>query len=346
MNSPTEDFENRKKDHIRLANDPISQRLVNPGFDRIKLQHQALPEINFDEVHINTHILGHEFASPHFVSSMTAGHEQSLQINLNLATAAEKMNWMMAVGSQRRELTDINAIKEWDQIKKQVPKLKFISNIGLVELIQHPVEQILQVTKSLDAIALFVHLNPLQEVFQDETKAQFKGGLKAIEKLVRASEIPILVKEVGFGLNEEIVRKLFEVGVRAVDLSGHGGTHWALIEAARQKSKGLGLDEVEAFKDWGSSTVDLLLEMQASILFHPIWASGGVRSGVDSAKCLAMGARAVGLAQPLMKAAVSNQEEVLKVMKKFDDQLKVALFCTGMRKCDEFLIKKVWTCLK
>ncbi len=345
MNQSIEDFENRKKDHIRLALDSMSQSKSSSGFGKIRLLHNALPEIDYKDVDIKTSLLGQHFSSPHFISSMTAGHGQSFQINLNLAKAAEKNNWLMAVGSQRRELNDTSASQEWAKIRAQVPHVRLVSNIGISELISSSLEKILKLTESVQSIALIVHLNPLQEVIQDQSNGLFKGGLHAIEHLVKKIKIPVVVKEVGFGISEDVVAQLFTAGVHAVDLSGRGGTHWGLIEAAREQSNGLDLDVAEAFIDWGYSSIDLLLEMQDKILFDRIWASGGIRSGVDSAKCLALGARAVGIAQPLMKAAVEGEKDVLRVMKKFDDQLKVAMFCMGIRTCEGFLHKKVWKCL-
>jgi isopentenyl-diphosphate delta-isomerase len=342
MNQSIEDFENRKRDHIRLSLDSLSQSRVDAGYSRIRLKHLALPEIDFNEVELKTHLLGHHFSSPHFISSMTAGHTQSLDINLNLARAAEKMNWLMAVGSQRRELTDQAAQAEWAQIRTQVKNVKFVSNIGLSEVISQPVEQIVRLAETLDSIGLIVHLNPLQEVFQNMKNGHFKGGIHAIENLVKKSKIPVLIKEVGFGINEELVEKLFSMGVHVIDLAGHGGTHWGMIEAARAQSEAMGVEAAAAFSDWGYSNVELLLKLQEVVLFNHVWASGGIRSGVDTAKCMALGARAVGVAQPLMKAAVLSEEAVLKVMKTFDEQLKVAMFCVGVRKCDEFLHKKVW----
>lgn len=341
-----EEFENRKKDHIQFALDQASQLSVNArGFSQIQLIHQALPEINFAEVHLGTQLLGHHFGSAHFISSMTAGHGQGFEINRRLAMAAEQKNWLMAVGSQRRELFDEGSKKEWSQIRTEAPHVKFLSNIGLIQLIENPAEQILKMVDSLDAIGIFVHLNPLQELFQNHHDVQFSGGLKALEKLVKLSKVPVLVKEVGFGISPRLARQLFEVGVAVVDVSGSGGTHWGIIESLRKAEDSVEKKSIEAFRDWGMTTAELLLKFQEEVLFHPVWASGGIRSGVDSAKCLALGARAVGIAQPLMKAAVVSQDEVLKVMDMFDFQLKVAMFCTGIKKYEEFLHKKVWSCL-
>ena len=346
MNQSIDDFENRKKDHIRLALDTASQARVTSDFGRIRLVHNALPELDYKDIEIATTILGQRFSSPHFVASMTAGHHQSLQININLAKAAEKKNWLMAVGSQRRELSDPQFTSEWTEIRKQAPSVKFVSNIGISELISQPLEKILKLTEATQSIGMIVHLNPLQEVIQDERNGLFKGGLQAIAHLVKKSKVPVIVKEVGFGINEETITKLFEIGVEAVDLAGRGGTHWGFIEGAREQTNGLGAEVAEAFSEWGYSAVELLLELQEKVLFSPIWASGGIRSGVDSAKCLALGTRAVGIAQPLMKAAVVSEAEVLKTMKQFDDQLKVAMFCMGLSRCEDFLHKKVWQCLK
>lgn len=342
MDKSFTDFEKRKKDHIRLALDSQSQGLVKSGFSRIKLLHQALPEFNFDEVSLHTKLLGHEFSSPHFVSSMTAGHEKSFAINLNLARAAKHNNWLMAVGSQRRELTDSSATTEWKKIKAEVSNLKLVSNIGILELMAHTPIEILKLADNLEAIGLFVHLNPLQELFQNNPQVNFAGAMKAIEKLVKESPIPILVKEVGFGINKDLSHKLFQIGVKIVDVSGNGGTHWGHIEALRHDPESIIYNSSEAFSDWGLSTIDCLLGLQDENLFHQIWASGGIRNGVDSAKCLAMGARAVGIAQPLMKTAVESDELTSSLMKQFDFQLSAAMFCTGVKKCEGFLHKKVW----
>ncbi len=342
MDTSFENFENRKKDHIRLALSDQSQALVKSGFTKIKLHHQALPEFDFADVSLHVKLLGHEFSSPHFISSMTAGHEKSFSINLNLARGAKHNNWLMAVGSQRRELTDDNATAEWKKIKAEVPEVKLISNIGILELLSYSPAKILNLAENLEAIGLFVHLNPLQEVFQNNPQVNFTGALKVIEKLVKESSIPILVKEVGFGINKELSHRLFQIGVKIVDVCGNGGTHWGQIEALRQEPDSLIANSADAFFDWGHSTIDCLLGLQDENLFHQIWASGGVRNGVDSAKCLAMGARAVGIAQPLMKTAVVSDEVTSKLMQQLDFQLKVAMFCTGIKKCEDFLHKKVW----
>ncbi len=341
----TNEFEQRKKDHIRLALSDQTQNLVANSFSKIKLTHNPLPEMKFNDVSLQTHLLNHTFSSPHFIASMTAGHQDSKQINLKLAVAAQEKNWLMAVGSQRLELTDTNAVNEWKEIRKIAPDAKLVSNIGILEVIQHPVENIIQLTENLNAIGIYIHLNPLQEVFQKNNNIDFTNGLKSIEALVKKIKIPVLVKEVGFGISAVVVKKLIDIGVHSVDISGNGGTHWGYIEALRQEENSIQKNAISAFADWGSSTIDCLLDCQQFTLFHPIMASGGIRSGVDSAKCLALGARAVGIAQPLMKAALISGQELETVMDLFDYQLKVAMFCSGIKKPEDYLHKKVWQCL-
>lgn len=344
--SSFEGFEQRKRDHIKYALDSRTQSLDKTDLDKIRLTHVALPEIDFRDVSLNTKLLGHDFLSPHFVSSMTAGHENSASINLNLAEAASANGWLMAVGSQRRELTDISAGDEWRKIKEKFPSLKLLSNIGILEVIRNQPDKILELTGHLEAIGIFVHLNPLQEVFQNissgEVQLNFSGSLKAIENLVKKSSVPVLVKEVGFGINRDLTRKLFDIGVKIVDVSGRGGTHWGHIEALRQDESSQAQKMSPAFFGWGQSSVECLLQLQDQNLFSQIWASGGIRSGVDSAKCLALGARAVGIAQPLMKAALQSSADVSALMKQFDMELKISMFCVGIKKCEDFLHKKVW----
>lgn len=355
--SDQKQFEQRKKDHIQFSLDSKSQNLASSHFEKIQLIHQALPNFNFSGVSLQTQILGHTFSSPHFISSMTAGHKDSFKINLALANAADEKNWLMCVGSQRRELVDASARQEWAKIRNKNSNVQFVSNIGIEELIQYPVDKILELSRNLNSVGLIVHLNPLQEIFQ-KSEASFKGSLNAIELLVSKSVIPIIVKEVGFGISTQLIRRLFDIGVQVVDVSGRGGSHWGMIESLRTPKNSRQNKSISAFADWGQSAVEILVESQDLISKltpqQQVWASGGVRSGVDAAKCLAMGARAVGIAQPLMKAAVQASKiksqkinPLSEVMDQFDFELKAALFCTGVLNCEQMLQsavsnKKVW----
>lgn len=346
MSKKMKTFEKRKEDHIRWALDQKTQNLTDSHFNRVRLKHEALPEINLSDVSLDVKLLKENFKSPHFVSSMTAGHKNSSSINARLALAAAHNGWLMAVGSQRRELDDMGASQEWKKIKSEyrdIKNTKFISNIGLEEVIVSPVDKILKLIESIEAIGLYIHINPLQEAFQKTDQAQFKGGLKAIEKICKKSPVPVLIKEVGFGLNQFTAQRLFDVGVDVVDVAGKGGTHWGVLEGLRDNSKqGLLNRGSLAFIDWGYSTVESLINCKSLVVKHNIWASGGIRSGVDSLKCLALGAKAVGVAQPLMKAAIESELVVSDVMQRFDYELKVAMFGTGSVNLKTLEKKKVW----
>lgn len=344
QNQELKTFEQRKSDHIQLSLDQRTQNLASTHFDQISLVHNALPDFNFSDVQIDTKILNHKFSSPHYISSMTAGHEKSEQINSALAAAAAEKNWLMCVGSQRRELTDSDAKNEWKKIRSNNPKTQFVSNIGIEEVVQYSADQILDLTKSLNSLALIIHLNPLQEIFQ-KSSAQFSGSTAALKKIISKSKVPIIIKEVGFGISLDLMKQLFLMDVHAVDISGRGGSHWAMIESLRLKDSDPQKKSVDAFSGWGQSVVECLLAAQKIVSTKNIWASGGIRSGVDSAKCLAMGARAVGIAQPLIKAVGNNT--LIETMEQFDNELKIALFCTGISNAGQmtktaFSKKKVW----
>lgn len=341
-------FEKRKADHIKFALDDKTQGLVSSGFSNIGLKHEALPEINFSQVNLSTTLLGKKLSSPHFVSSMTAGHEKAEIINEALAEACSVKGWMFAVGSQRKELVDSKASLEWKKIKTMYSNTIFLSNIGIEEVIQNPISKILSLVDNLESAGLIIHLNSLQEVFQFKSDVFFKNGLAQISELVKKSPVPVIVKEVGFGFSESTAKKIFETGVTAIDVAGSGGTHWGMIEALRNKQN-ISEQTVDAFKDWGFTTIESLKNLKNIKLksSSQIWASGGIRSGVDSAKCLALGARAVGVAQPLLKAIVSKSkrhpaERALEVMEAFDFELKTALFCTGLKDIKDFEKHEVW----
>lgn len=340
-------FEKRKVDHIKFALDRKTQALVESGFSDIGLRHEALPEINFSQVSLSTTLLNQKVPSPHFVSSMTAGHEKSEMINQALAEACSIKGWMFAVGSQRKELVDPKASLEWKKIKSMYSNTMFLSNIGIEEVVQSPVKQILSLVDNLEAAGLIIHLNSLQEVFQLKKDVFFKDSLAHISKLVKASPVPVIVKEVGFGFNEKTAQKLFAAGVSAIDVAGSGGTHWGMIEALRNKDSISG-NTADAFKDWGYTTAQSLMNLKSlKTKTKSVWASGGIRSGVDSAKAIALGAKAVGTAQPLLKAILTKDkrdpaERALEVMEAFDFELRTAMFCTGLKDIKDFTKQEVW----
>lgn len=335
-------FEDRKASHIDLSLEPKTQALGRNGFEQIELRHEALPDINFGDIDVSVTSLGARAASPFFVSSMTAGHKGSLDINRRLAKLSAEKGWPMGVGSQRRELSDSHAAEEWRQIRQEFPQVQLLGNLGLAQLIETPIAQIMCLAEALEAQAFFIHLNPLQEALQPEGTTRFKGGFQALKKLTQELPLPVIVKETGSGMSAVTMNRLFEAGVAAVDVSGLGGTHWGRIEGYRSKSESVLAMAAETFKNWGISTVESLLQAQTLSSPGEIWASGGIRSGLDAAKAVALGAKRVGIAQPLLAAALESEEALRKRMDLFQFELKVAMFCTGCENLRQLAEKSLW----
>ena len=341
-NGSFQEFESRKSDHIRLALSPDSQTENLSGLDRIKLRHEAFPEINFLDIDISCKAFGQKLKSPFFVSSMTAGHAHSPKLNHLFAKVCSEKSWAMGVGSQRRELFDENAGTEWKQIRKEFPDLVLLGNVGLSQFIKTPLEKIQKLIDSLGAQALFVHTNPLQEALQPEGTPEFKGGLNALKKSLQFLSVPVIVKETGCGFSRESLEKLNEIGIQFVDLSGLGGTHWGRIEGQRSHPNEKLHVAAKVFADWGVSTVDSLLNARSIGPKFQIWASGGVRSGLDAAKFIAMGAQMVGVAKPILAAALESEAALRTVMEQFEFELKVAMFCCGVQSLRQLQESQVW----
>jgi isopentenyl-diphosphate delta-isomerase len=248
----------------------------------------------------------------------------------------------MGVGSQRKELTDSSASNEWKKIRSAAPKARLIGNLGIAQVIQSPTDEIRRLVDSLEAIGLFIHLNPLQECLQPEGTPNFKGGLKAIEDLAKTLPIPIIVKEVGCGLSANTASRLEQAGAAVLDVSGLGGTHWGRLEGLRSEENSSYFRAAQAFQDWGIPTLESLMAVKEGTVKSQIWASGGVRTGLDAAKLLAMGAQAVGVAKPFLEGALQSEEKLADVLNQFEFELKIALFCTGSQNLAEFQQKRVW----
>lgn len=343
MQETSAQFEQRKKDHIRIALDPQSQASVSAGLENIRLTHEALPEINFSEVSLQKTLFSHDLKSPIFISSMTAGHADGKKLNQILIEAAARNSWAMGVGSQRKELFDSAAANEWKEIRQFAPKAVLLGNLGIAQLIETPISDIQRLIENLEASALFIHTNPLQEVLQKEGTTNFKGGLAALEKLCSSINVPVILKEVGCGFSLETLKRLKNVGLYAVDMAGLGGTHWGRIEGARSEKDSLLQNAAEVYADWGIPTVESLISAKELSVPYQLWASGGVRSGLDVAKLIAVGAEMVGVAKPILDAAMSGEEKLEACMKQFEYELKVALFCTGCENLTALQKKRVWT---
>jgi len=343
------DFQSRKQDHIQITLDKSSQyQKINP-LDKINLKHSAFPEMDWSELDISSTFLKTDLGAPFFISSMTAGHEQGQSINLAFAELSAEKKILMGVGSQRRELSDETAKKEWKELRRKNPGALLLSNIGLSQLIHTPVDKIIEIIENLEAVGVFIHVNPLQEALQKEGTPQFKGGLKAIEKIAKAISVPVIIKEVGNGFSAQDMQSLNSCGIFALDLSAKGGTDWARVESLRYQEKSAERHSGLLFSSWGYSLPEMILFKEKLNVSYQTWGSGGIRSGLDIAKVIALGCEKVGLAQPWLEALLPtrraskklNQKALFQYFDKLEKELKVAMFCTGSKNLRELQNKKV-----
>ncbi len=325
-------FEQRKKDHIELALKESNQGSTT-GLECIRLAHRAIPELNFDHIRLDSDFFGKAAASPLFISSMTAGHKDGEALNIRLARLAGLAKWPMGLGSQRRELVDPDATSEWKRLRKEAPETTLMGNIGLSQLLEVSTDAIQKLVDNVEATALFIHCNPLQELIQPEGTPNFAGTLKNLEAVCRQIPCPVILKETGCGFSADDVKQVLNTGLAAIDISGYGGTHWGRIEGGRAVKTSVQYAASQTFANWGIPTAESL-ESTVSVLRKassnlPVWASGGIRTGLDAAKCIALGAEKVGVAKPALEAALAGESEFLFWVRRMEYELRVALFCTG-----------------
>jgi len=332
-----EETRKRKADHIRICLTTDVQSHVSAGFEDIHLVHEALPEISLTEIDTTTNIFGHKLSSPIIIAGMTGGTRKAAKINATLAEAAEKLGLGMGVGSQRIAIEDPKQEYSFRIVREKAPTAFIIANIGCVQLVKgYGVNEALKAVEMVEANALAIHLNTLQEAVQVEGQVDFKEALKKIREITQTLTIPVIAKETGSGISSETAKKLEEAGVKGIDVGGVGGTSWAAVEYYRAKElkKRFNQQLSLTFWDWGIPTVISLIETVKTTNLTTI-ATGGVRSGIDIAKALALGAHAAGIALPLLKTAVKGVEKTVWKLKCLTEELKVAMFLTGKKSVEE-----------
>lgn len=315
----------RKLEHIQLALESRMQVERN-YFADWTLEHEALPEIDLAEVDTGCTLCGKPLRAPLLVSCMTGGTASAADINRRLAAAAERCGVAIGVGSQRKALED-PALAATFAVRQVAPTVPVLANLGAVQLnYGFGLDECRRAVEMIAADALVLHLNPLQEAIQPEGQGDFRGLLDKIGELVAALPVPVIVKEVGSGISAATARRLVERGVTVIDTAGVGGTSWARIEASRADDRALG----EVFADWGVPTPESIRQL-AAIPGLTVIGSGGVRTGIDVAKAIALGARLVGLAQPFLAAALESTAAVEERIRGVVRELRIAMFCTGAR---------------
>lgn len=321
--------ERRKTEHIRIClEEEVGSRTGGAGFGQFRFRHRALPEIDFGEIDTSEHWLGRDMRVPLLISSMTGGTEEAFRINRNLAEAAERRGWAMGIGSVRAALERPELVKTF-RIRDAAPTIPIIANIGAVQLnYGYGADECRRAVELAEADGLVLHLNGMQELFQPEGDTNFKGLLRRIEQLCSALPIPIGVKEVGWGIDGETARLLVEAGVSFVDVAGAGGTSWSQVEKFRTADPIRRL-AAEAFADWGIPTAQCVVETKAAVPDCPLIASGGLASGVDAAKALALGADIAGFGRSLLGAAVDSAEAASHALERIEFELRATMFGIG-----------------
>jgi len=311
------------------------------------LIHDSLPDLNLNEIRLDSVALGKIHATPFFIAGMTAGHPDAKVINERLARAAAARGWMMGLGSQRRELDTDFKDAPLISIRKNHPDLTLISNLGIAQVIELSESGkwnlLLDLLERSGASALAVHLNPLQEAIQMEGTPRFKNGAHALEQLLSRVKIPVILKETGSGMSRRFLARIASLPVAAVDVSGLGGTHWGRVEGMRADEASPSRRFGATFSNWGVPTAESILNAKVAFESRPIeiWASGGIRTGLDAAKCIALGANRVGFARPALEAALSGEKALEQWMESVESELRIALFCTNSAKVSELDFTKI-----
>ncbi len=319
----------RKDEHLDLALAQQRRADQDNPFERYAFEHCALPEVALDAIDLRTTFLGWALDLPFLISAMTGGPQRGEAINQRLAQAAEALNIPMAVGSQRVALEGAGAAGIGPELRRHAPNARLLGNLGAAQLVLgYGVDEARRAIEMIQADALIIHLNPLQEALQPGGDRDWRGVLGAIELLAARTPAPIVVKEVGAGLSASVALRLRNAGVAAIDVAGRGGTSWSAIEGERATSA---RDRLIAapFADWGAPTPQALQAVRAACPDLPLIGSGGVRDGLDAAKAIRLGADLVGQAGPVLAAAMASTQAVIDHFEIMAQQLRIACFCTG-----------------
>jgi isopentenyl-diphosphate delta-isomerase len=318
----------RKSDHIRINLEENVRSGLTTGLEHYRFIHQALPELNLSDIDMTQTLFGRQVKAPILISSMTGGTEAARKINRVLAEATHITGVAMGVGSQRVALEHPEAVESF-QVRKFAPNSLLFANLGAVQLNHgYGIDECQRAVDMIEADALILHLNALQEAVQPEGDTLFAGLLRKIEMVCKRLPIPVIAKEVGWGFSAETASMLASVGVKAIDIAGAGGTSWSQVEMHRASNESQAR-LAAAFLDWGIPTAESILQVHRAAPELVIFASGGLRSGVDIAKCIALGACLGGMASPFLRAAVESLEATTLAIDELSREIRICMFATG-----------------
>ncbi len=318
----------RKADHIRINLQKDVHSGIGNGLDEIRFTHEALPEINLSDINTKLNLFGKQLSAPILISSMTGGTPEAELLNINLAQAAQECGIAMGVGSQRAAIENSELVKTFD-IRGIAPDILLFANLGAIQLNNGLSKDDCQ--RAIDMICadgLILHLNPLQESLQTGGDTNFKNLASRIENICRKISVPVIVKEVGWGISKRTAKLLFECGVSAIDVAGAGGTSWSQVEMHSSTNK-FSKELAAVFKDWGLPTATSIINVIEAAPDLPIFASGGITNGIEMAKCFALGATLAGSAGIFLREAAVSSERVVNLIKLLQQQITITMFATG-----------------
>ncbi len=323
-------IDQRKADHIQINLEKDVRSGLTTGLENYHFIHEALPELDLARIDTTLSLFGKKMNAPILVSSMTGGTEEAGLINRRLAEAAQECNLAMGVGSQRAAIEDPIQIPTFAIARKVAPEILLFANLGAVQLnYGYGIDECRRAVDMIEADALILHLNPLQEAVQDAGDTNFAGLAKKIEEVCKKIEVPVIAKEVGWGISERTAKLLADCGVSAIDVAGAGGTSWSQVEMHRAPDE-FTRQLAATFVGWGIPTSDSILNVKKAVPDMTVFASGGLKDGLDIAKCIALGATLGCMAGQFLKAAAVSTEKTIELMRLTKKQIEVTMFATGV----------------
>jgi len=333
-------IDQRKADHIKINLEQDVRSALTTGLENYHFTHEALPELDLNRIDTTLSLFGKQLAAPILISSMTGGTAEAETINLRLAEAAQEMKIAMGVGSQRTAIEKPEQAKTF-QVRRVAPDILLFANLGAVQFnYGYGIDQCRRAVEMIQANALILHLNPLQEAVQVGGDTNWEGLAKKIEEVCQKMEVPVIAKEVGWGISERTAKLLADCGVSAIDVAGAGGTSWSQVEMHRAPDE-FTRQLAATFVGWGIPTADSILNVKKAVPDMTIFASGGIKDGLDIAKCIALGATLGGMAGQFLKAAAVSTEKAVEMMKLTKRQIEVTMFAAGVGSLEGLKVGKL-----
>ncbi|MEB2835735.1 MAG: type 2 isopentenyl-diphosphate Delta-isomerase [Desulfurococcales archaeon] len=333
----------RKLDHIRIAVEKEVESGHPTLLGDVRIVHQPAPEVDLDSVDLSVEVFGKRLSAPLMITGMTGGHPDVEWVNAALARVAERHGIAIGVGSQRAAIEDPSVEETYRVVRREAPTTVVVANLGAPQLVLgYGVEEALRAVEMVRADALAIHLNPAQEAFQLEGDTRYRGLLRAVKEIVDNVGVPVVVKETGTGLSMEAVRQLSALGVECFDVSGLGGTNWVKVEVLRARERGVEPPRPpDGFTDyWGNPTALAVVEARVAAPRACVIASGGIRTGLDAARAIALGADLAGVALPALRALYRGGDEALdRLIASLKEQLRVAAYLAGAPTVRDLMVR-------